>query len=36
MISDMKKAIIPISCLDDIRNDISSFAQRSDLNGFQK
>ena len=36
MISDMKKAIIPISCLDEIKNDISAFVQRSDLNGFQK
>jgi len=32
----MKTAIIPFSCLDEIKNDISVFAQRSDLNNFQK
>jgi epoxyqueuosine reductase len=36
MITNMKTAIIPFSCLNDIKNDISEFAQRSDLNNFQK
>ena len=36
MINNIKAATIPISCLDDVKDDISSFAQRSDLNNFQK
>ena len=36
MITCMKTATIPISCLIDIKDDISIFAQRSDLNNFQK
>lgn len=35
MITNIKTTAIPISCLNDIRDDISTFAQRSDLNGFQ-
>jgi epoxyqueuosine reductase len=36
VITCMKTAAIPISCLNDIKDDISVFAQRSDLNNFQK
>ena len=36
MITDIKTAIITISCLTDIKEDIAKFAQRSDLNDFQK
>ena len=36
MITCMKTSTIPISCLNDIKDDISLFAQRSDLNNFQK
>lgn len=36
MITDMKTAIIPFSCLNDIKKEMSEFAQRSDLNNFQK
>lgn len=36
MITHIKTATIPISCLNDIKEDISKFAKRSDLNNFQK
>ena len=36
MTTRMKTAIVPIYCLNDIKEDISIFAQRSDLNNFQK
>lgn len=36
MITCMKTATIPISCLNEIKDDISIFAQRGDLNNFQK
>ncbi len=36
MITNIKTATIPISCLNDIKDDISIFAQRNDLNNFQK
>lgn len=36
MITGIKATSIPISCFNDIKDDISIFAQRSDLNGFQK
>lgn len=36
MINNIKMATIPISCLNDIKDDISAFAQRSDLNSSQK
>lgn len=34
MITCMKTATIPISCLNDIKDDISIFAQRGDLNNI--
>lgn len=36
MVTCIKTATIPLSCLNDIKDDISIFAQRSDLNNFQK
>ncbi len=36
MITNIKTTAIPISCLNDIKDDISIFAQRNDLNNFQK
>lgn len=36
MITLIKTAAVPFSCLNDIKDDISIFAQRNDLNDFQK
>lgn len=36
MITSIKTATVPFSCLNDIKDDISIFAQRNDLNNFQK
>lgn len=36
MITHIKTATIPFSCLNDIKEDISIFAQRNDLNNYQK
>lgn len=36
MITNIKTATIPISCFNDIKDDISKFAQRRDLNNFQR
>lgn len=36
MIACIKTATIPFSCLNEIKDDISLFAQRDDLNNFQK
>lgn len=36
MITSIKTSTVPISCLDEIKDDLSIFAQHGDLNNFQK